>query len=76
MINLLLYVVFLALIVYGDTLVEALGPKNGGGGGGVGTLLISAVWTCSICSGKLWLELRGCSAGWLACLLDACLGRL
>ena len=59
MINLLLYVVFLALIVYG----EALGPKNGGGGG---TLLISAVWTCSICSGKLWLELRGCSAGWLA----------
>lgn len=58
MINLLLYVVFLALIVYG----EALGPKNGGGG----TLLISAVWTCSICSGKLWLELRGCSAGWLA----------
>jgi len=60
MINLLLYVVFLALIVYG----EALGPKNGGGGGG--TLLISAVWTCSICSGKLWLELRGCSAGWLA----------
>ena len=63
MINLLLYVVFLALIVYGGT-VEALGPKNGGGGGG--TLLISAVWTCSICSGKLWLELRGCSAGWLA----------
>ena len=63
MINLLLYVVFLALIVYGST-VEALGPKNGGGGGG--TLLISAVWTCSICSGKLWLELRGCSAGWLA----------
>ena len=61
MINLLLYVVFLALIVYGGT-VEALGPKNGGGGGG-GTLLISAVWTCSICSGKLWLELRGCSAG-------------
>lgn len=60
MINLLLYVVFLALIVYGGT-VEALGPKNGGGGGG--TLLISAVWTCSICSGKLWLELRGCSAG-------------
>ena len=59
MINLLLYVVFLALIVYGGT-VEALGPKNGGGGG---TLLISAVWTCSICSGKLWLELRGCSAG-------------
>jgi len=60
MINLLLYVVFLALIVYGGT-VEALGPKNGGG-----TLLISAVWTCSICSGKLWLELRGCSAGLLA----------
>ena len=60
MINLLLYVVFLALIVYGGTMVEALGPKNGGGGG---TLLISAVWTCSICSGKLWLELRGCSAG-------------
>jgi hypothetical protein len=60
MINLLLYVVFLALIVYGGT-VEALGPKNGSGGGG--TLLISAVWTCSICSGKLWLELRGCSAG-------------
>lgn len=64
MINLLLYVVFLALIVYGGTMVEALGPKNGGGGGG-GTLLISAVWTCSICSGKLWLELRGCSAGLL-----------
>ena len=64
MINLLLYVVFLALIVYGGTMVEALGPKNGGGGGS-GTLLISAVWTCSICSGKLWLELRGCSA----CLL-------
>lgn len=63
MINLLLYVVFLALIVYGGTMVEALGPKNGGGGGG--TLLISAVWTCSICSGKLWLELRGCSAGLL-----------
>ena len=61
MINLLLYVVFLALIVYGGTMVEALGPKNGGGG----TLLISAVWTCSICSGKLWLELRGCSAGLL-----------
>jgi len=57
MINLLLYVVFLALIVYGGT-VEALG--------GGGTLLISAVWTCSICSGKLWLELRGCSAGLLA----------
>lgn len=67
MINLLLYVVFLALIVYGGTMVEALGPKNGGGsGGGGGTLLISAVWTCSICSGKLWLELRGCSAGLLA----------
>jgi len=65
MINLLLYVVFLALIVYGGTMVEALGPKNGGGGGGSGTLLISAVWTCSICSGKLWLELRGCSAGLL-----------
>lgn len=63
MINLLLYVVFLALIVYGGT-VEALGPKNGGGGGG--TLLISAVWTCSICSGKVLLELRGCSAGLLA----------